>query len=53
MPKVVLKENEVLKNALRKFKRQVSKNGTLAGKLTKEFYVKHGVRRKIKVKSCT
>ena len=30
MPKVVLKENEVLDDALRRFKRQVSRNGTLA-----------------------
>ncbi|MEG1732964.1 MAG: 30S ribosomal protein S21, partial [Longicatena sp.] len=27
MPKVVLKENEVLDDALRRFKRQVSRNG--------------------------
>ena len=30
MPRVVLKENEVLDDALRRFKRQVSRNGTLA-----------------------
>ena len=30
MPKVVLKENEGLDDALRRFKRQVSRNGTLA-----------------------
>ena len=30
MPKVVLKENEQLDDALRRFKRQVSRNGTLA-----------------------
>ena len=29
MPKVVLKENEGLDDALRRFKRQVSRNGTL------------------------
>ena len=28
MPKVVLKENEGLDDALRRFKRQVSRNGT-------------------------
>ena len=48
MPKVVLKENEVLDDALRRFKRQVSRNGTLAEALKREFYVKQGVRRKLK-----
>ena len=28
MPKVVVKENEVLDDALRRFKRQVSRNGS-------------------------
>ena len=48
MPKVVLKENEVLDDALRRFKRQVSRNGTLAEARKKEYYVKPGVRRKLK-----
>ena len=48
MPKVVLKENEVLDDALRRFKRQVSRNGTLAEARKREFYVKPGVRRKLK-----
>ena len=30
MPRVVVKENESLDDALRRFKRQVSRNGTLA-----------------------
>ena len=47
-PKVVLKENEVLDDALRRFKRQVSRNGTLAEARKREFYVKPGVRRKLK-----
>ena len=46
MPKVVLKENEGLDDALRRFKRQVSRNGTLAEARKREFYVKPGVRRK-------
>ena len=48
MPKVVLKENEVLDDALKRFKRQVSRNGTLAEARKREFYVKPGVRRKLK-----
>ena len=50
MPKVVLKENEVLDDALKRFKRQVSRNGTLAEARKREFYVKPGVRRKLNVK---
>ena len=48
MPKVVLKENEVLDDALKRFKRQVSRNGTLAEARKREFYVKPGVRCKLK-----
>lgn len=48
MPKVVLKENEGLDDALRRFKRQVSRNGTLAEARKREFYVKPGVRKKLK-----
>lgn len=48
MPKVVVKENEGLDDALRRFKRQVSRNGTLAEARKREFYVKPGVRRKLK-----
>ena len=48
MPKVVVKENEQLDDALRRFKRQVSRNGTLAEARKREFYVKPCVRRKLK-----
>ena len=48
MAKVVLKENEVLDDALRRFKRQVRRNGTLAEARKREYYVKPGVRRKLK-----
>lgn len=48
MPRVVLKENEVLDDALRRFKRQVSRNGTLAEARKREYYVKPGVARKLK-----
>ena len=39
---------EQLDDALRRFKRQVSRNGTLAEARKREFYVKPGVRRKLK-----
>jgi len=48
MPKVQVRENEVLDDALRRFKRKVSRNGTLAEARKKEYYVKPGVRRKLK-----
>ena len=40
MPKVVVKDNEGLDDALRRFKRQVSRNGTLAEARKREYYVK-------------
>ncbi|NLL74801.1 MAG: 30S ribosomal protein S21 [Erysipelothrix sp.] len=48
MSKIILKDNEGLDDALRRFKRQVSRNGTLAEARKREFYVKPGVRRKLK-----
>ncbi len=48
MPRVVVKENENLDDALRRFKRQVSRNGTLAEARKREYYVKPGVKRKLK-----
>lgn len=48
MPRVVVKENEALDDALRRFKRQVSRNGTLAEARKRQYYVKPGVKRKLK-----
>ena len=48
MPRVVVKENENLDDALRRFKRQVSRNGTLAEARKREYYVKPGLKRKLK-----
>lgn len=48
MSRIVVKENEGLDDALRRFKRQVSRNGTLAEARKREFYVKPGVARKLK-----
>ena len=48
MSKIVVKENEALDDVLRRFKRQVSRNGTLAEARKREYYVKPGVKRKLK-----
>ena len=48
MAKVVVKDNEALDDALRRFKRQVSRNGTLMEARKREYYVKPGVKRKLK-----
>lgn len=48
MPRVVVKENEDLDSALRRFKRQVNNSGVLAKVRAKEFYVKPGVARRLK-----
>ena len=48
MPKTIVREKETIDDALRRFKRQVSKNGTLAEARKREFYLKPGVRRKLK-----
>lgn len=48
MPKTVVRENESLDDALRRFKRQVSKAGTLAEARKREFYLKPGIKKKLK-----
>ncbi len=48
MPKTVVRENETLDDALRRFKRQVNKAGILAEARKREFYLKPGLRRKMK-----
>ena len=48
MSKVVVKENEQLDDALRRFKRQVSRNGTLLEVRKREYYIKPGLNRKLK-----
>ena len=51
MARVVVRENEQLDDALRRFKRQVSRNGTLLEARKREYYVKPGVAKKLKRKS--
>ena len=48
MTKVLIHENESLDDAMRRFKRMVSRAGTLAEVRKKEFYVKSGVARRLK-----
>ena len=48
MARVLVKDNEQLDDALRRFKRQVSRNGTLLEARKREYYVKPGVKKKLK-----
>ena len=48
MSKTVVRKNESLEDALRRFKRAVSKNGTIQEVRKREFYEKPSVRRKKK-----
>lgn len=48
MSKTVVRKNESLDDALRRFKRTVSKNGTLREYRKREFYEKPSVKRKLK-----
>ncbi|MCK9235532.1 MAG: 30S ribosomal protein S21 [Acholeplasmataceae bacterium] len=46
MAKTVVREKETLEDALRRFKRDVSKSGNLQEARKREFYVKPSVERK-------
>lgn len=48
MSKTVVRKNESFDDALRRFKRTVSKNGTLREYRKREFYEKPSVKRKLK-----
>ena len=48
MSKTVVRKKESLEDALRRFKRAVSKNGTIQEVRKREFYEKPSVRRKKK-----
>ena len=48
MAEIRVKENETLDSALRRFKRQVAKNGTLAELRKREHYETPSVKRKKK-----
>ena len=48
MPKTQVRENETLDDALRRFKRQVNKAGTIQEAKRREFYLKKYLKRKLK-----
>ncbi|MFA5481447.1 MAG: 30S ribosomal protein S21 [Bacilli bacterium] len=48
MPKTYVRDNETLDEALRRFKRQVNKAGTLQEARKREFYLKPGLKKKLK-----
>lgn len=48
MTKTVVRKNESLEDALRRFKRTVSKSGTIQESRKREFYEKPSVKRKKK-----
>ncbi|KGL03918.1 30S ribosomal protein S21 [Lactobacillus helveticus] len=48
MAKTIFHENESIDDALRRFKRSVSRSGTLQEYRKREFYEKPSVRRKLK-----
>lgn len=51
MAKTVVRENETIEDALRRFKRDVSRAGTLAQARKKEYYEKPSVTKKLKAKA--
>ena len=51
MAKTVVRKNESLDDALRSFKRGVSKDGTLQEYRKREFYIKPSVQRKLKAEA--
>jgi small subunit ribosomal protein S21 len=51
MAKTVVRENETIEDALRRFKRDVSRSGTLQEARKREYYVKPSISKKIKQKA--
>ena len=50
MAKTPVHENESLDEAMRRFKRKVNKSGVLQESRKREFYLKPGLKRKLKSK---
>lgn len=48
MPKTIVRDRENIEDAIRRFKRDVSRNGTLAEVRKREYYVKPSVNKKLK-----
>jgi small subunit ribosomal protein S21 len=53
MAKTIVRNNESLEEALKRFKRDVNRSGTLAEARKREYYVKPSVSRKLKAKKKT
>jgi len=51
MAKTIVRENESIEDALRRFKRDVSRSGTLAQARKKEYYEKPSVQKKLKARA--
>jgi small subunit ribosomal protein S21 len=51
MPKIVVKESESIEDALRRFKRNVSRSGTLQEARKRKYYVKPSENKKLKRKA--
>ena len=50
MAKTVVRDNENIEDALRRFKRDVSRSGTLVEARKREYYLKPSVSKKLKQK---
>ena len=51
MPKTVVRDNETLDDAMKRFKRQVNKAGTIQDYKKHDFFLKKGLKRKEKAKA--
>lgn len=51
MAKTIIRDNESIEDALKRFKRDVSRSGTLAEARKREYYVKPSISKKIKQKA--
>ena len=51
MPKTVVRDNETIEDALKRFKRDVSRSGTLQEARKREFYVKPSISKKMRRKA--
>ena len=51
MAKTIVRENETIEDALRRFKRDVSRSGNLAQARKKEYYEKPSVTKKLKLRA--
>jgi small subunit ribosomal protein S21 len=51
LPKTVVRDNETLDDAMKRFKRQVNKAGTIQDYKKHDFFLKKGLKRKEKAKA--